>query len=208
MDEYKRFARLYDPLLHVALHRIRKKVADAVQHYNPGSVIDICCGTGSQLKYLKKNGFHNVTGVDISKSMLRQAEKGEENVQCDEQDATSLKFDDNSFDMGIISFALHEKPSEVAKQIVMEAQRVIRPEGHLIVVDYIFGKRIKFPVKFAIHFVERFAGRDHYRYFRNYLKQGGMDNLMKEFTLKEDQRFHSGSTGMRIYSLEKYGHYA
>lgn len=208
MDEYKIFARIYDPVLHAVLHKIRKKVVGVVQQYNPSCIIDICCGTGNQLKYLKRSGFYNVTGIDLSRSMLQQTEKGKEKVKCDEQDATELKFQENSFDLGIISFALHEKPYEVARKIIDEARRVIQPDGHLIVVDYTFENKPRFPVKTAIRIVEKFAGKDHHRHFKHYISYGGMNKLLKNFNLEKEYRFHGGATSLRVYQVEQTGHYA
>lgn len=208
MDEYKIFARIYDPVLHAVLHKIRKKVVDVVEQYNPSSIIDICCGTGNQLKYLKRCGFRNVTGIDISSSMLQQTKKGGEKVKCDEQDATELKFQDNTFGLGIISFALHEKPYEVARKIIDEARRVVQPEGYLIVVDYTFENKSRFPIKPAIRTVERFAGKDHHRHFKQYISYGGMDSLLKNFNLEKEYRFHGGATSLRVYQMEQSGHYA
>ncbi|MBS3775537.1 MAG: methyltransferase domain-containing protein [Bacteroidales bacterium] len=208
MDEYKLFARIYDPVLYGVLHKIRKKVVELAQSYNPSTIIDICCGTGNQLKYLKKSGFHNVTGIDISQSMLQQVEKGGEPIKCDKQDATELAFRDNHFDMGIISFALHEKPADIARKIVDEARRVIQPGGYLIVVDYTFENDAKPYVKFAVRIVERLAGKEHHRHFKNYIQNGGMDEFLKGFRPIKEYRFHGGATGVRVYQENQYGNYA
>lgn len=208
MDEYKYFAKIYDPLLHLAIHRVRAKVTDIIDRYNPAKIIDLCCGTGNQLKYLKKKGFTNAVGVDLSQSMLYQAEKGKEKVRCENQNAAQLSFSENTFDIGIISFALHEKPVETAKKIVKEAARVTKPGGHLVVVDYCRINKTPLHIKAAIHFAERFAGKDHYMHFRNYLNLGGLDELLKDYKLKESYTFHRGGTCVRVYKIEKYEHYA
>lgn len=204
MDEYRLFAYLYDPLLYIVLHRIRKKVVDVVAEYQPAAFLDICCGTGNQLKYLKKSGFHNIKGIDISKAMLQQVRKEGEKMICDEQDATEMQFPDNTFDMGLISFALHEKPFDTARKILTEAQRVIRTGGHLMIIDYMFDSSVNGFTKKAIHLVERFAGKEHYRYFKAYSQYGGMDRLMESFILKHESRFHGGATGMRVYQINKH----
>jgi ubiquinone/menaquinone biosynthesis C-methylase UbiE len=204
MDEYRLFAYLYDPLLYIALHKIRKKVVNVVAEYQPAALLDICCGTGNQLKFLRKNGFQNIKGIDISKAMLQQARKGDEKMICDEQDATKMKFPDNTFDMGLISFALHEKPYATAQKILAEAQRVIQTGGHLMIIDYMFDSSVKKFTKSAIHLVERFAGKEHYRYFKAYSQYGGMDRLMESFILKRESRFHKGATGMRVYQINKH----
>jgi len=208
MDEYKRLAGVYDPLLHPVMHRLRNKVTSVVVDLQPDKVIDICCGTGNQLKYLKRRGLKNAVGVDISHAMLGQAQKGTEKVACDYQDASSMSFEDDFFDVGIISFALHEKPPAIARQIISEAERIIHTGGHLIIADYMFDHQVHLPAKTAIHVVERIAGRDHYRHFREYLKYGGIDHLMGDYTLEQEYRFHGNATGIRVYRLDRYGQYA
>lgn len=208
MDEYKKFAWLYDPVMHVFLHKIRKKVTTIIRYYKPGEIVDICCGTGNQLKYLKKHGFNNTIGVDLSEPMLRQASKGGQTVNCEQQDAASLQFQDNSFDMGIISYALHEKPFEIARKIISEAERIIKPDGYLLVVDYSVPGKINFPAKIVVHIVERFAGKSHYRNFKNYLAIGGMDIFLRKYPLKEEYIFHNGATSIRLYQINKFDVYA
>ena len=208
MDEYKFLAPLYDPLLHAVMHRVRRKVVDVVENLPHQSILDICCGTGNQLKYLKRAGFSEITGVDISRSMLGQARKGRDKVTCDEQDASMMHFKDNSFEVGIISFALHEKPEQVARQIISEAQRVVHPRGHLILVDYLFKGHVRLPARMTIHIVERIAGKEHYKYFKQYLIYGGMDHFMDASALKKEYRFHANATGIRVYAMNKYGQYA
>lgn len=208
MDEYKLLASLYDPLLHVVMHRVRRKVVDIVEALPHRNIIDICCGTGNQLKYLKRAGFSDITGVDISRSMLGQARKGKNKVPCDEQDASQMHYEDNTFELGIISFALHEKPEQAARKIISEAKRVIHPSGHLILVDYLFRGHVRVPARMTIHAVERMAGKDHYRYFKQYLSYGGMDHFMDASSLKNEYRFHSNATGIRVYAMNKYGQYA
>jgi demethylmenaquinone methyltransferase/2-methoxy-6-polyprenyl-1,4-benzoquinol methylase len=208
MEEYKLLAPVYDPLLHLVMHRVRRKVVQIVQDLKAEQIIDICCGTGSQLKYLKRHGFDKIIGVDLSRSMLNQAEKGSSRVSCDQMDASAMNFRDNRFDLGIISFALHEKPFAVARQIVNEATRVVHNEGHLLVVDYMFDARARLSARSAIHVVERLAGKNHYKYFRQYLKNGGPDHLLPDYPVKEEYRFHGQATGIRVYTLEKYGQYA
>jgi len=208
MDEYKILAPLYDPLLHAVMHRVRNKVVEVVKNLPHQNIIDICCGTGNQLKYLQRAGFNDITGVDISRSMLGQARKGSDKVPCEEQDASRMQFNDNTFEVGIISFALHEKPEHIARQIIVEAKRVIHPRGHLILVDYLFRNHVRLPARVAIHMVERIAGKNHYKHFRQYLTHGGMDHFLDASTLIQEYRFHSNATGIRVYTMSKYGQYA
>lgn len=74
--------------------------------------------------------------------MLKQTQKGHTIVQCRLEDASQMAFNDNEFELGIISFALHEKPGEIARKIVQEAFRVIKPGGYLLVVDYMLDRNV------------------------------------------------------------------
>ncbi|MCF8304534.1 MAG: class I SAM-dependent methyltransferase, partial [Bacteroidales bacterium] len=113
---------------------------------------------------------------------------------------SQMAFNDNEFELGIISFALHEKPGEIARKIVQEAFRVIKPGGYLLVIDYMLDKSVKPSTRMAIHLVERMAGRDHYRCFRDYHRYGGLDALLPSDRIKEEHRFHSGGIRLRLYS--------
>ena len=203
MDHYRLLAGIYDPILHFPLRKIRNRVVRTVKTLQPESIIDICCGTGSQLKYLKRNGFDNITGVDISESMLKQVNKGNEKIHCDKQDATELTHSNDVFDLAIISLALHEKPYHIAGKILEEAYRVVKPGGHLLLIDYVFDEKTHPLIKIPVHIAERLAGKDHYKHFREYLQFGGMDKLMDYREFEKENRFHKGASLLRLYSVNK-----
>lgn len=201
MDEYKRFAWLYDFILHSAIHKVRRKIAEIIDQNKPESIIDICCGTGNQLKHLHKKGYSNITGVDISASMLKQAEKSPIKGKCKNQDAAALNFEKNTFDAGIIGFALHEKPIDIAKEIIAEAKRVLKPDGLLLILDYNQEKEAPWYIKAIVRIVERFAGKEHYKNYRQYQKAGGLDMLMNATEPLNVFKFHRGITLLKVYKV-------
>lgn len=201
MDKYNRFAWLYDFFLHSVIHKVRKKVTEIIDQYGADRIIDICCGTGSQLKYLHKRGYKNITGVDISNSMLKQAEKGQIKGKCQNQDATALKFETDSFDAGIISFALHEKTINTANEILNEAKRILKPDGLLIILDYNQEEKAPWYIKTMVRIIERFAGKEHYKNYRQYQKAGGLDMLMNSMEPINIFHFHKGITLLQVYKV-------
>ncbi|MGM0498231.1 MAG: class I SAM-dependent methyltransferase [Bacteroidota bacterium] len=201
MDEYKRFAWLYDFFLHAVIHKVRRKITDIIVQQGADSIIDICCGTGNQLKSLRKRGYKNITGIDISHSMLKQSEKGQIKGTCQNQDAAALKFETDSFDAGIIGFALHEKSIDTAKKILKEAKRVLKPNGSLIILDYNQEQKVPWYIKAMIRIIERFAGKEHYRNYRQYQKEGGLDMLMNEKEPTDEFFFHRGITMLKVYKV-------
>ena len=201
MDAYLRFAAVYDPLLHVGMYKIRKKVVDVLHRHQVHTVVDLCCGTGNQLKYLKKNGFDDIAGVDLSAGMLRQSRKGKVKVNCGLEDATQTSYPASRFDAAVISFALHEKPLDVAAAMLQEARRIVKTGGLLLVVDYVFDEKTKKSGKYLISMVERMAGREHYRNFRAYLLAGGLHSLMQGQEHLAEHPFHRGGTRLRLYRV-------
>ena len=201
MNEYKNFAWLYDFILHGVIQKVRKNITETIEQYGADRIIDICCGTGSQLKSLYKKGYTNITGIDISHSMLKQAEKGSIKGTCQHQDASSLKFETDSFDAAIISFALHEKPMETAKEILNEAKRVLKPGGLWIILDYNQEHQAPWYIKSMVRIIERFAGKDHYRNYKQYQKAGGLDMLMNSEIPTNTTPFHRGMTLLQVYEV-------
>ena len=133
-------AKIYDPLLHIFIHSLRKKILKIIQENNYKNILDVCCGRGNQLKMLQKHGIP-ATGIDLSKEMLEVAKSGEVKAHCLEQNAENIDFRENSFDLVMTTFALHEKSNESARKILNEMIRVSQKNGHLMIVDYALPKR-------------------------------------------------------------------
>jgi len=111
-EEYVSSANIYDPMLYLALNPIRLAVMDELSQHKDSSILDLCCGTGNQLKLLSKNEFKNLHCLDLSEAMLKVAKKGEHSIEIYTEDATKTSFDDATFDIVMISFAIHEKDRE------------------------------------------------------------------------------------------------
>jgi demethylmenaquinone methyltransferase/2-methoxy-6-polyprenyl-1,4-benzoquinol methylase len=200
MSEYKNVANIYDPLLYPAMQKIRKAVLREIKERKAEKIIDLCCGTGNQLKVLNKYGVKNTFGVDLSEDMLAVAAKGS-GANCKLEDASATGFTENEFDVAIISFALHEKPFEIAHAIVDEAKRIVKQGGVIMVVDYLFDEKSSRWGKKAIRFVEKHAGEEHFFNFNSYLNYGGLDKLIDSLKVIKQKRFHMNSTVMRIYEV-------
>ena len=82
-----------------------------------------------------------MTGVDISKAMLQKAaaklkQEGITNVKLIHMDATKLHFPEAEFDVVLISLVLHELSPDLAGKLLLEARRVLKMAGKLIVVEW------------------------------------------------------------------------
>ena len=202
-EEYTFTAQIYDPLLFVVMHRIRNNIVGLVQ--NPGArILDLCCGTGDQLKKMSDAGFHNLTGVDHSKAMLKQAGKTNKIKALIHGDAQHTGLAHASFDIIIISFAVHEKSFGVQQKMLAEAHRLLAPFGQIILVDFSVDDKAKKIAKTGAALVERMAGREHYAHFNAYVKNGGMPPLIENrFTIKKQIRHAMGVVSIWLATAKK-----
>ncbi|MEA3351730.1 MAG: methyltransferase domain-containing protein [Chloroflexota bacterium] len=189
-EDYDSSANTYDPLLYLVINPIRVAVMNELLAYKDSSILDLCCGTGNQLKLLSKNGFKNLHCLDISEAMLKVAEKGGHPIETYTEDATKTSFDDAVFDIVMISFAIHEKDRETQEKLVEEAHRLVNKEGFILIVDYAFDDKTTKLGRMGISLIERMAGGEHYRNFKGYIENNGLESLMKadKFELVKDNR--------------------
>ncbi len=93
-------------------------------------------------------------------------------------DATDMAFHNHCFDLVMISFALHETEWKSAGKILKDIHRVLKPSGHLLVVDYTDFRETPFYVRQTIRTIEFMAGQRHFKNFCRYHHEGGLDTLM------------------------------
>jgi len=179
MQDYHFIAPFYDFLLGPFMRSIRREVLDIVCRLQPKKVLDVACGTGDQLRLLSKSGFDAV-GVDMSEAMLRMCRKANPASDCLLQDATDMSFQNHCFDLVMVSFALHETEWESAGKILQDIHRVLKPTGHLLVVDYSKFRQTPLYVRQVIRTIEFLAGQRHFRNFRRYHQEGGLGTLMNK----------------------------
>ena len=177
MKDYVFIAPFYDCLLSPFIRSIRRDVLETVLRLQPENVLDVACGTGDQLRLLAENSIAAV-GVDMSEAMLKICRKTNPVADCLLQDATQMAFQNERFDLAMISFALHETGWKSASGILEEIHRVLKPSGHLLVVDYANSQETPFYVRQTIRMIEFMAGRRHFRNFCTYRLKGGLTTLI------------------------------
>ena len=177
MNEYNLFAPIYDWVLYPFMRGIRHDVLRMVEHIKPDRIIDVCCGTGDQLRLFRRTGM-NALGIDYSDAMLKVAARKSRGISCLKQDATAMAFTDQSFDAAIVSMGLHETGWEQARAILSEIHRILKPSGNLIVVDYELTPATGSAARAGIHAIETLAGKQHFSNFMRYLRKGGLATLV------------------------------
>jgi ubiquinone/menaquinone biosynthesis C-methylase UbiE len=101
---------------------------------DPLSVLDIGCGTGSQLIANRTVVPHGrLVGLDRSLGMLRQAQRKSPDVAWVQGDGAVLPFRDQSFDFVICQHALHHVQDKAG--MLHSVFRVLRPDGRLVILS-------------------------------------------------------------------------
>jgi SAM-dependent methyltransferase len=98
----------------------------------PGRALDAACGTGAVTQQLVARG-HDVIGIDISEAMLTRARKAVPEARFIAGDLTNLPLADGEVDHVVCSLALAHLSD--LRPFFAEAARVMRPGGHLLLVD-------------------------------------------------------------------------
>ncbi|RLD05365.1 MAG: methyltransferase [Chloroflexota bacterium] len=202
-EDYNSSANFYDPLLYVFIQPLRKAVLNELLEHKDKAILDLCCGTGNQLKLLAKNGFKDLHCLDLSETMLRVAKKGNYPLKIYHQDATETGFEDAAFDVVILSFAIHEKDRETQERMLEEAYRLLNQNGLILIVDFVFDDKTKNIGRWGIRLIEKMAGGEHYANFKKYIQNNGLASLVKEdkFRLVKDSRM--GFNGVTISTYQK-----
>jgi len=145
---------------------VRDKVADFTNPPNGSKILDAATGTGEQAFAFAKKGY-KVTGIDISKAMLKVAERKNEysNLKFQAADATNMPFEDSSFDVSCVSFALHDMPNTIQEKTLKEMTRVTKPKGTITIVDYALPNN-KVSRFIIYNFVKLYEGE----YYRKFIK--------------------------------------
>lgn len=196
-NQYDVVAKIYDPILYIALQPIRIAVLEELAEAKDKSILDLCCGTGNQLKLLAIKKFRHLHCLDLSESMLKIARKSSQPIRTYLEDATKTSFKNESFDIVIISFAIHEKDRNTQVMMIEEAYRILKEKGLLLVVDFVFDNNTKKIGKFGINVIERIAGKEHFKNFKNYIQNNGLLSLInndKFKLLKNTKKFFQSIT--------------
>jgi ubiquinone/menaquinone biosynthesis C-methylase UbiE len=107
------------------------------------TVLDIGCGTGELLSRLN-NLAENVIGIDLSAEMVKLASQKKLNVVL--YNGGTLPFDKNKFDCVVIHQVYMNLPSSnIARNLIEEANRVIKKGGRILLGGIHHSEKSVFP---------------------------------------------------------------
>src|SRR5207248_150763 len=124
---------------HADLHtRLARFIRDRFQ---PRSVLDVGCGFGKTTLPLKREMTKTeVTGCDLSAPLLRlghlRALESDLDIAWVQSAAEQLRFPDQQFDVVTSTMLIHEMPADQLRRGFMEAKRVLKPGGAIVLLDF------------------------------------------------------------------------
>ena len=125
-----------DALLRQSYHQaLQTKITTA-----PKNILDLGCGIGMSTRSLQSiYPQARVTGIDLSPYFLAVARHRDRqnnlNIEWLHAAAEETNLSGKSFDLVSACLMFHELPSSAARAIISEAHRLLRPGGHLAIMD-------------------------------------------------------------------------
>lgn len=157
---FDNIAPAYDQLNHTLSLGIdkswRKKAIKWLKPFGPQKMMDVATGTGDfAILACRLLNPQQLIGTDISEGMMnvgREKVKKEglsDKISFAKEDCTSLSFADNSFDAITVAFGIRN--FEDLDKGLSEMCRVLRPGGHLVILELTTPDRFPMKQLFAIY---------------------------------------------------------
>lgn len=185
---WERFAKIYTTFMSKNKHTYEKislHLDDYIDEHK--KVLELACGTG-QITFLSANNSATWEATDYSEKMILEAKKrnderyGIKQINFNVQDATQLKYKDNSFDVVVIANALHIMPEP--DKALFEIHRVLKENGILFAPTFVYEEGYS---KFFIWLMEKAGFKTFHKWtkkeYENYVSNKGF--LIKNSLLEK-----------------------
>lgn len=160
--KYQRTSWFYDILDYPWERQYRKWRPELLKDIS-GHVLEAGVGTGHNLRHYAPSV--DLTAIDLSSGMLRQARKRVSDAGCkvdlQEVDATHLEgFADETFDWYVSTFMYCVMPDRFQPLALHEMARVLKPGGRFRLIEILYSKNpaLRARQKFLAPFVEFIYG--------------------------------------------------
>jgi demethylmenaquinone methyltransferase/2-methoxy-6-polyprenyl-1,4-benzoquinol methylase/phosphoethanolamine N-methyltransferase len=123
-------------------HTLRETTIDVAQIVSGETILDVGCGTGTLCVAAKRRvgSAGTVYGIDASPEMIavarHKAARAQVAVDFWVSAVEDLPFPTDSMNVVLSSLMMHHLPDDVKHRALLEIQRVLRPGGRLVIVDF------------------------------------------------------------------------
>lgn len=172
---WQRFSGVYDVFMQKDCKAYDLLGQKIIEQMKPDMrVLELACGTGL-VSARVADGCKEYIATDFSQKMLNIAQRKEwsPHVRFEQADATALQYEAESFDVVIISNALHIMPNPVAA--LENIRKVLRKDGVLIAPTFLRPKTAK--AQFVANLIELAGLRTYSKWsfegYCEFLRQNG-----------------------------------
>jgi len=148
------------------------------------SVLDVGCGTG-RFSFTIADKSKSVLGIDLSKRNIEKAKSNlakypNEKISFTHSTISDLISQNLHFDFAVMTYVIHEVNEEERIKLLKDISNVA---DKIIIGDYLVPKPNGFWTVLN-EVVEFAAGSEHYRNYKNYVRNGGLQDVANKARLK------------------------
>lgn len=193
--------KFYDKLIAPNLYNMFNVISNLIE--DGSNVIDIGCGTGWFCLNISKK-CKEVTGVDLSSKNIKIAEsklkkQNLSNVNFIHCDANTIsKTINKKFDYAVMTYMIHELEPDERITVLNNAKEIAEK---IIIGDYLTPQPKNFMGLINL-IVEFFAGKNHFKNYRSFQKEGGLKILAKKNNLKIIREIQNNPSTSHIVVLK------
>lgn len=136
--------------------RWRRIAIDSLRAFKPQRILDIATGTGDfAILSARRLEPQSIIGADISEGMMQIArqkvkeKKLDHIIRFQREDCSSLSFPDDTFDAVTVAYGVRN--FENLDEGLRETCRVLKPGGHLLIVELSSPKNFPMKQLFAVY---------------------------------------------------------
>jgi ubiquinone/menaquinone biosynthesis C-methylase UbiE len=179
---------------HVRGAAVSKELAESIT-LEGATVLDVGCGLGGPCRMLADEYNCQATGIDLSNEYIRTAKELSKLVKLDNKtsfiqgDATSLPFDDNTFDVVWTQHVQMNIPDK--NKLYSEISRVLKPGGRFLYYDILKKGEgeVNYPMPWASTSDMSFL-----------FKETDMDEYLTQFGLTKEQSNDQTQAGVNFFN--------
>ena len=179
---------------------VTKEILRVLKRDNSETVLEVCCGTGKLSEKITRNGME-VTGIDMSKTMLDRAIKKKRAKRFIFEDATQMSFEDE-FDAAIVQIALHEMTPAIRGEVFENMKKAVKIDGIIVVSDISHSRETTINARINGYFVrkgeEQFLDTYpvHYHNYIKFMEIGGVRGFLEGEKIISENYFMGGHIGV------------
>ena len=153
----------------------RRTAVDSLSPFHPRHILDVATGTGDfAILSARRLSPQSITGVDISEGMMQVGRQKVDNlglghlIRFQREDCEALSFADGMFDAVTVAYGVRNFAH--LDLGLKEMCRVLKPGGHLLVIELSSPRRFPMKQLFSIYakivmpLVGRMVSKDHSAY--------------------------------------------